>query len=187
MTTNPYAPPVAAVEDIPPTPSVTQNTPFFPVSITKLVVMSVCTFSLYEVYWFYENWRRISARTGEKMVPWARALFSVFYCYQCFTNVRDYDRRTVDSSKLAAGPLAAGWIVATILWKLPDPYWWLSMLAVAFLLPVQVLANRTNSMVSPGHAKNSEFSALNWVAIVLGGLFLILALLGTFLPQPSEA
>lgn len=26
------------------------------VSSTKLVVMSLCTFSLYELYWFYENW-----------------------------------------------------------------------------------------------------------------------------------
>jgi hypothetical protein len=36
--------------------------PYFAVSLLKLTVMSVCTFGIYELYWFYKNWRLIMER-----------------------------------------------------------------------------------------------------------------------------
>ena len=39
------------------------NTPlYFPVSNTKLVLLSVCTLGLYEFYWFYKNWALVKER-----------------------------------------------------------------------------------------------------------------------------
>jgi len=185
MSSNPYAPPTAEVQDVSYTPAT--EPPFFPVSVTKFVVMSVCTLSLYEIYWFYQNWKRVNLRDAEKVSPLARAIFAVFFCYQCFTRIRDYPVQSGTPSKLSAGPLATGWIVATIAWKLPDPYWWISMLAILFMIPVQAEAIRINALAAPGHDPNNRFTAWNWVGIVLGSVFLLLALLGTFLPQLGAA
>lgn len=31
------------------------SSPYFSVSVRKLVVMSLCTFGLYDLYWFYQQ------------------------------------------------------------------------------------------------------------------------------------
>jgi uncharacterized membrane protein len=185
MSNNPYAPPATEVADVPLNSSA--PAPFFPVSLTKFIVMSVCTLSMYEIYWFYQNWKRINERESEKVMPAARAIFAVLFCYQCFSKIRDYPNPTGVASNLSAGPLAAGWIVFTIAWKLPDPYWWISMVAIVFMIPVQAQVIRINAEVAPGHAENGRFTVWNWLGIVFGGLLLILALLGTFFPVPSAA
>jgi hypothetical protein len=180
MSANPYAPPTSLVADIPPQEAAAEP-PFFAVSLAKLVVMSVCTLSLYEIYWFYRNWKYIKGRERTNISPVPRAIFAVFYCYQCFARVRRYDAEKNGNSTLLAGPLAIGWIVTTVLWKLPDPYWWLSLLAFVFLIPIQAHANRLNAQVSPSHNRNTSLRGWNWLAVVLGGAFLLLALVGTFL------
>jgi hypothetical protein len=35
-------------------PSQEVQTPFFAVSVTKLVVLSFCTLGLYQIYWFFD-------------------------------------------------------------------------------------------------------------------------------------
>jgi hypothetical protein len=58
MSTNPYAPPAADVADIAPPEEAAAESPFFAVSVIKLTVMSLCTFTLHDVYWFYTRWQR---------------------------------------------------------------------------------------------------------------------------------
>jgi hypothetical protein len=180
MTTNPYAPPTAIVADVDLRQVDGAQPPFFPVSILKLVVLSICTFGLYELYWFYKNWQAIKARERIDISPAPRAIFAVFYCYQCFARIRDFDTPTLASSKLAAGPLAIGWVVVTLLHKLPSSYWLVSMFAVAFFIPVQMCANRINTSVSPEHHPNARFTAWNWLGVALGSIWLALALVGSF-------
>jgi hypothetical protein len=69
VNTNPYAPPTAAVADveIPATPRA--EPPFFVVSTRKLVIMCLCTMGLYELYWFYSQWRRIKNRERTDISP----------------------------------------------------------------------------------------------------------------------
>lgn len=183
MQENPYAPPNSHVEDIGSLVRSQEDAPWFAVSVTKLLVMSLCTLTLYQLYWFYENWRRVKRRENLSIYPAARALFAVFFCYQLFAKIRDFDARGKSEKGLGAGPLAIGWIVATVLWRLPDPYWWVAMSAILFLLPVQAQANANNSVTHPQHDPNSRFSALNWVAVSLGGLLLVAAVLGTVFPE----
>ena len=181
VSTNPYAPPSAAVADITSPEELAAEPPFFAVSLTKLAVMSVCTFSLYEVYWFYRNWQRIADREREIAWPLARALFAVLYCYPCFGRVRDYEGASELDSRLPAVPLAIGFIVTSLTWRLPEPWNWISLSSFLFLLPVQQYTNRLNALAHPSHDRNSRFSAWNWVAVVLGGGLVLLAFSGLFL------
>ena len=54
---------------------------FLAVSPVKFVAMSLCTFSLYEMYWSYKNWRIIKDRDGSKIMPFWRAFFYPLWHY----------------------------------------------------------------------------------------------------------
>jgi len=157
--------------------------PFFPVSIPKFIVMSICTLGIYELYWFYKNWNLIRQREQTDIMPFWRGFFAFFFCYQCFSRIREHAQSVGVSQSVAAGPLAIGWIITTVLWKLPDPYWLVSEFAFLFMLPPVAAANRINAKVLPNHNPNGRFTAWNWVAIVLGGILVVLAVIGSFVPD----
>lgn len=180
MTTNPYAPPTAEVADITPLDDAAEL-PFFAVSVLKLGVMSVCTFNLYQVYWFYKNWQRIAERERAMVWPLARAMFAVIYCYPFFARVRDQEAFSELDSQLSPLPLAIGFIATSVTWRLPDPWDWITLSSFLFLLPVQSHVNRLNALASPSHDRNSRFSGWNWAAVVLGGGLLLLAIAGSLL------
>ena len=55
--------------------------PFYSVSTLKFVLLSLATFTIYETFWFYKNWKIIKARTGSDISPFWRAIFSIVFCY----------------------------------------------------------------------------------------------------------
>jgi hypothetical protein len=69
----------------------------------------------------------------------------------------------------------AGW--------LPLPYELIGYFTVMFLLPVQAAVNRLNRSAMPDHDPNSRFSFWNWIVIVIGGLWMVLVVVGSFLPK----
>jgi len=157
-------------------------TMYFPVSLLKLAVMSICTFGVYELYWFYKNWTAIKERSEPEIMPLGRAFFALLFCYSLFSEIRATAKSRAIQDAVPAGPLAAGWIIFTLLGRLPDPYWLVSLLSIAFLLPVQEAVNEINATVDPKHDSNSTFTRWNVVAIVAGGLLLALVLVAEFLP-----
>ena len=120
---------------------------FFDVSIPKLVVLSVCSLGIYELYWFYKNWQIVRARERSDISPLSRAVFGYFFCYALFKRIRDYDAQTGGTRALPAGALAAGWMVVTFLWQLPGRYSLVANLSCLFMVPVQVAANRINELI----------------------------------------
>jgi len=87
MSANPCAPPNAEVADVTEVQAQAEP-PFFAVSTTKLLVMSMCTLTFYQLYWFYQNWARLKVRNRSNILPALRALFGVLFCYQCFAEIR---------------------------------------------------------------------------------------------------
>jgi hypothetical protein len=182
--TNPYAPPLAPVADVPATPDASAGAPaFFPVSQIKLVVMSFSTLGLYQFYWLYKNWKMVRLRTDEDIMPFWRAFFGVLFFYSLLDRIKKHDPEA-PSARMEAGGLAAAWIILTLLWKLPDPYWLIGFVGIFVLIPVQGLVNQLNHKVAPGHNPNSRFSGWNWLTAVLGIPFFMLAVWGAFLPEP---
>src|SRR5581483_11977647 len=52
-----------------------ENSVFFYVSPLKLVVMSIATFGLYELFWFYKNWYYVNEHTNHAVWPLMRSIF----------------------------------------------------------------------------------------------------------------
>jgi hypothetical protein len=178
---NPFSPPKAQVADIATAPAQGTGTPlFFAVSTRKLAVMFLCTFSLYQYLWLYQNWKLVRQRTGEKLTPALRTFFAVFFCYALFKRIREQGMATT-GTQLAAGSLATLWTVLALLGNLPEPWFFMSFFTLVPLLTVQTVVNDINAVAAPGHAPNNTFSPLNWVAIVIGGLFIGLVLIGLLL------
>ena len=177
MEENVYAPPKAVVADPGAINSHTEVR-FFAVSPVKLVALSVCTLGFYQVYWFYKHWVLIKERSEPDIVPWARALFGVFWCYSCFEFIRNDERHLGIEPTLPAGPLAIAWIAVSLTWRLPEPYYLIGFLSPLLLIPAQRHVNRINALAAPGHDQNTRFSAWNWLAVVVGGLFIGLIMLG---------
>lgn len=156
---------------------------FFPVSVLKLAVMTICTLGFYEMFWFFQCWNYLKRAKGMKVNLFARAFFGVFYCYPLFKEIRDVGKTINPNSQLAAGPLAAMWILLSLLWKLPDPYWLVTYLAFVPLLIVQSYIIGLNKYAGKEQYINAKFSVINWVTIVIGGGFFILAIVGTIMPK----
>jgi hypothetical protein len=77
--------------------------------------------------------------------------------------------------------LASGWVLLSMLWILPDPYWLVSFLSIGLLIPIQQMANGVNHSLAPNADRNDRFTAWNTVAIVLGGPLFIIGVIAAFL------
>ncbi|MDJ0955920.1 MAG: tetratricopeptide repeat protein [Arenicellales bacterium] len=160
---------------------------YFAVTPFKLVVMFICTFGIYEMYWFYKNWVLIKERENSNIMPFWRTFFSPIFCYFLFKRVQASALDLSIQREISPGLLTAGWIVVTLLMGSPDAFWLLGYIAVLFLLPVQALVNDINSVAAPNHDKNERFSGWNISSIVVGGLLFLLVLSGTLLaPKPPS-
>jgi len=157
---------------------------FFPVSVPKLVTLSVVTFGIYQLFWFYANWAlERDRRRFEEISPFWRMFFSLFYCYSMFRLVRDAARARGFPAAYSAGLLAAAYITLTyVCVKLPGPWFFICLAGSLPLVPVQRAANAVNAAERPLAATNARFTALDWLVVVLGGLCVALAVLGTFVP-----
>jgi hypothetical protein len=178
MSNNPYAPPSAAVADVDRGELVDQSNPFFAVGVAKLAIMSIVTFGIYQVYWFYRHWNLVRARDRSDIWPVPRAIFAIFFVYALFQRFRSDAAEHGVPGTLAAGPLATVFILCNFVWRLPDPWWLLGFLTTVVLVQAQKVANEINLAASPKHDRNTHFSGWNWFGIVAGGLFWALVLIG---------
>ena len=157
--TNPYAPPEAALGSDPEA----ERHLFFPVGAAKLVVMSLCTASLYEFYWFYRNFRCMQAH-GRDIWPIPRALFFPITSFTLFRFIRE---RGVE---LPAGVLAVLVFIFNLSWRIPGSAGSLSALSFVPLLPVRNAIEQINRQAAPDADLNTRIRGWNYLAVVLGVL-----------------
>lgn len=181
MDQNPYAPPRAVVADSP-AEATEVEPPLFAVSILKLIVLSIVTLGLYEMYWAYKHWVAIRLREQSEIMPAPRAFFGVIFAWALFRRIEKIGVAEGVPDAPPAGFLAIAWVVVTLCWRLPDPVWLISMAAPVFMLPIQAYANRINAQLAPAHDRNARFGWANIAWIVVGGIILALAIVGSMMP-----
>jgi hypothetical protein len=157
------------------------NLPYFPVSLAKFAIMVACTFGLYSLYWQFCHWLYVRDNQNVRLSPGWRALFSIIFCYPLFRRIQ----RSAIVAGVRPGPpaglLAIGWVFFALCGSLPPPFFLVYFVSIAFLIPVQRVANKINKLANPGHDPNGAFSVLNKVTVVVGGLLLIFTAIGAFL------
>lgn len=175
-----YAPSMFA-----PQPAIaTGEAPFFATSAAKLIVMSIVTLGLYEAYWHYQQWKRVKERTHQDIWPVARAIFSVFFLKSLGDEIKEVAEEQKVYTGFSPATLAICYFLLFIPLRLPDPAWLVSLLSFLPLLPLQKQVALIHARTAPHADTNAGFSALNIVGIVFGGLLVLLAVIGSFLPNP---
>ena len=164
---------------------VAEESPYFPVATHKFIVLSVCTFGMYDIYWFFQNWRRIQERTRGSLSPFWRAVFAPFWAFSLFRHIHDDARRAGVEPGWRAGLLGVLYFVLTALWRLPDPWWLVCMLAFLTILPVLRTTQRLNAGRQAREWRNTDYSIVNVLTIIVGGALFLMALIGTLLPAEA--
>lgn len=162
--------------NIPPGVELDEEPLFFPVSLTKYGVMSICTLGLYEVFWMWKCWVYLRDR-GRKASPVARAiLLPPIYLYGLLKEIRaagvDQDLKT----PFSPAAVYAAWIFMFIAGALVDnqPFGWLSYLIGWLpLVPAIAYVNALNRASGRGASINSKFSRINCIGGVLGLAFAV--------------
>ncbi|MEO8879943.1 MAG: hypothetical protein ABI446_06055 [Gemmatimonadaceae bacterium] len=164
-------------------PSAVAQAPYFPVSRQKLIVMSMTTLSIYQIYWFYRNWQRANARQGSGGSPFWRALAAPITAHGLFADVRtDAQSRFVAVGWSSAG-LAVIYFALTLCCFLDYPWWTIALGSVFALLPVHTTMEAVNAKVAPSAPRNDGFSMMDGVAIAVG---IALTILGLYLTRQAE-
>jgi len=156
-----------------------RQAPFFAVSTRKFVVMSIVTLGLYDVYWVWRQWKRF-VEQGQVLSPFWRTFFLVFTNYSLFARVRSRAREEGIEVSWSPALMATLYLVLNVTWRLPDPWVLVSLLVFVPLIPIQETIERINAR-HVAELPNRGFSGADAVAIVIGGLVLILVLIGVLL------
>lgn len=175
-----YFPPAAELDGTAGPPEIALH----PMSETKLLVMTVVTFGLYEVWWFYRNWKLRNELRDRGVLAPLRSILAGFFAYSLFEDVDEEVRRVGVSPGWSAVLLGIAYFVLTATSRLPDPLWLLSLLNVAPLYVVQRTINEANARSPRPAPLNDRYSTLNLVGIALGSIFLFLVMIALYFPEP---
>jgi hypothetical protein len=157
--------------------------PYHSVAVHKLIVMSVTTLSMYQIYWFYKNFQRMERSAGSAGSPFWRALFAPLSAHALFARVRtDAQSRFIPVGWSSAG-LAVIYFCLTLICFFDYPWWTLALASVFALVPVQATMDAVNRQVAPSTVRDDHYSAANALVIAGGVALTLLALYLTRLAQ----
>jgi hypothetical protein len=154
---------------------------YFAVSPTKLIVLSICTFGLYETYWFYKQWQVIKQNERSDIRPFWRAVFCIFYMRALFRSIKDTAALYDVAADFNPLTMSLTFLGLNLCARFGNVGWLLAIFSFYPLTVVQGVANQINARVAPDHDRNAQFTAGNIVTILIGGLLLALALFGTLM------
>ena len=170
---------IAAVESVPESDPANEAPVYHHVSMVKFIIYSICSVGIYELFWAYKNWKFIKLRDGSRIMPFWRTIFLPLWCYSLTKDIAD----TRGGAKVGVVSLVAGvYFFVSILWKLPDPYWLITLANfVPLLYPVNLIdeINRARGVRGAWYSRVKVRHVLSCLA---GTLALALAMLGMFGP-----
>lgn len=155
--------------------------PFFPVSVPKFIVMSLCTLGLYHVYWAYKSWVRIRDESGEDLMPWARAFFIGIFNFSLFDRIQSHAAQAEVPTGWNPVVLGAGVLIFGAISRLPHGWGMLSLLSFIPYIPIVATIAKINEKLVPvtTESPNRRLTAVNIVWVVIGGIIVVLAIVGS--------
>lgn len=105
------------------------------ISLNKFVILSILSVGLYEVWWMYKAWRFYQYKDDLDIRPLLRSLFNIFFAYSLFCKILKFAKEKGYKGYYPSILLFIGFFVSNLLAKLFDPWWMLSFLSIAFLIP----------------------------------------------------
>ncbi|HEV8513771.1 MAG TPA: hypothetical protein VGQ59_10860 [Cyclobacteriaceae bacterium] len=152
------------------------------ISLSKFILFSILTFSLYELWWMYKAWRFFKQKDKLDVAPAARTIFCIFFLTSLMKIINDYANEKGYTKSYSPVLLFFGFLIGSLLAYLPEPFWLISLLSVVFLIPPFRALNfaRRNSTDFVVEEQTS-LSGRQIALVVIGVTWWGLALIGLFL------
>ncbi|NKF51453.1 DUF3857 domain-containing protein [Shewanella sp. WXL01] len=150
---------------------------FYPVSISKFVLLTILTLGIYPYYWHYKNWQYIKKQDSPTIMPFFRAFFGTLWFYPLFAQI---NKRTQESKSHKFIPLWLGAILALLLITVTvaDRYFDESTIVlwvtIVVTLPLVIHINGINGANSSALKANSRWRPRNYIMVLMLPLFAML-------------
>ena len=158
----------------------------FPVAPHKFVVLSVCTVNFYTIYWCYQNWWRIQERSGEQLSPFWRAVFQPIWLFSLFARIAQQAAERGVTVVWSPTLLGLGYLVICAVGTFPDPWWLVALGGFIPFLPVVHTIQQLNEGEAATETGNETYSGANVATILVGGIIVLLAVVGTFMIEEED-
>src|SRR5579863_5993031 len=93
---------------------------YFTIGAWKFSLMSIATGGIYELYWFYRNWRLLRDRDDPQISPFWRAFFAPLWTFSMGFRFTDEAKGRNITLTLPVVVLGIIYFVLRALWRLPD-------------------------------------------------------------------
>ena len=127
----------------------------------------------------------IRDRVGSQIWPFWRAFFGALWTFSLGRRfLQDAKERSI-AIELPTTKLGVVYIFVGTLYRLPGPYWLISLLAFIAIVPFEIAARRLNGGGELSEPTSGAYSG--WVVawLVVGTIFLILGIVGSFMPESA--
>lgn len=156
------------------------------ISINKFMLLCFLTMGLYLIWWMFKAWRFFMQKDKLDIMPAFRAVFYIFFLYSLFKKINNYAKQQGYTENFSSGWMFIGFMVFSVLIKLPEPYDLITVLNFIFLIPAFKALNfakqQSNQFVV---IEQKKFSKAQMILIVLFSIFWCLYLLALFLNPTS--
>lgn len=155
------------------------------VSPTKFLILCVSTFGLYGLWWQYKAWRFFKQWQRTDTWPVARAIFSLFTFYELLETINRLARHSGGNTPLAnPGGVAAGYVILSLLSRLPDPLGFIA-LGASYFVGQAYRAFRGAMLQAPAYGGYDQENFSTRQVILLAGCLVLwsLALVGLTMPD----
>ncbi len=174
-----YATPEA---DVTAPPAADGSDRYYVVAPLKFLLLSILTFGLYFVYWFYQNWRQIKESDNSDIWPVPRAIFYIFFAHALLADVDKRVGEKAPDYNWNAMLIATAFVILTFVVNiisnvLPDQlvnFWtMLASFVLSAVTAVVMLQGQKAINIASGDAggtANRRITPLNVLWMTIGGL-----------------
>lgn len=176
----------------PPAASVSVTSPdgFFRTPL-QVLILGYASFGFYGVYWLIRGRRIAENRLDLERTSYWYYLFWLIPIVAIFSGCKS---ASIIENRIAvsgtARPVIPFWAIAFLyfvvdaLWKLPDPYWLISVFSPVYIATMSVSLGRAERTDYPALSW-PRLTACEWVILLLGGLVLVLGLIVSAMDVPA--
>lgn len=150
--------------------------------IWKFILLSVITFGIYELYWFYKTWKFLKERNNLDISPFWRAVFSPLFAGSNAEHVLKLANEKNYTEKYSPTVIGISYFVLSALSRLPVPYLLISYLTFLPMIPIVKAMNFYWQKEKPD-LPLKNFSYWQIILIIFGVILFILVLIGAFMPE----
>ncbi len=152
------------------------------IAIWKFILLSVVTFGLYELYWFYKTWKFLKERNNLNISPFWRTVFSPLYAGSNAEHVLNLSKTVNYQGSYSPIIIGLTYFGINLTNYLSKPYMLIAILAFIPVIPIVRAMNYYWQQENP-NLPQKDFTAWQIILIILGAVLVIFTILGTFYPD----